>query len=545
MNKAIAMIKIVVILIFLTIYGPLLMAGENDTTSMTVVKVSRTALFLDSENAKWVSYGVALGAAGLLSALLLWNSHRFKTSIWMSHFLFAVSAAALLSFVLFAENLKSLTDLPGTYFGALIRFQLVLSAVMIFSLLKSSENKQMIGTLFSALVGAVLGASMLDFIWPIEAFVLASEIVLIGASLAIGARQYYLGSSKTLFFHLIVMLAMSYVALWLPDLKKISSEAFVYPLFAAVELFMLIAVASSLWCSVEEYNTDKIGRLKRDIYNAELRLHKQAQMVQLLQADCQRLEARLQEETKVHYQVEMQDNLKIKALEEMSQDIAQGMMAYLKEMDYGSHQIMNECKTPKARLHRIRAYAERSSLLANKVKDVMGFLQRTQDGDESQKVNASDLLQECLRICHDKIVRNGVELEIESYEKDLWLEGRLTLLAQGFLGLLYNALEAIESSDVRRVTIKLQRVQIEGAIWVQLAVSNSGSGIPTGIKSKVFHSKKRDGLGTHSLGLSMAFGVFESFGGNLTLDNEAVATTFVALLPLYRKGEDSSLRLAI
>ncbi len=55
----------------------------------------------------------------------------------------------------------------------------------------------------------------------------------------------------------------------------------------------------------------------------------------------------------------------------------------------------------------------------------------------------------------------------------------------------------------------------------------------------------REGLGAHSLGLSMAFGVFESLGGSLTLDTDAVATTFLARLPLYEKKDEYNLRLAV
>lgn len=509
----------------------------------TVLRAVAKSGALESPNLKGVCFGLVLGVAAMLVAAILWNASHLKRSVWLGHLLFVLTGAFSLSFVLFLENVKIYTDNPTFYFHFLIRFQLVLSSVVIFSLLNASGTKTKIGSIFSALLGGVLGASLLEFFWSIDTFLFINQMVLILASIALGGRQFLNESSKTLFFHLLIAVIMGFIVCWMPDLKRLASEA--YSFFAILELFVLAATAASLFTTIDDLTTDKFARLKREIYNAEQRLSKQQQIVQLLQADCQTLEEQLQQEAKFHRQDEMRDELKIKALEEMSQDIAHGMVTYLKELEYGCSQIMTETKSPKYRLHRIRAFAERSLLIATKVQDVMTFIQRNDEGEVGKLVNAGDLLKECLRLCHEKIVRSSVEIEIDSYDNELWLEGRVTLLAQGFLGLLYNALEATESSDVRRVTIRLCRIEAQGSKWVELAVSNSGAGIPTAIKAKVFHSRIREGLGVHSLGLSMAFGVFESFGGSLNLDNDAVATTFLARLPLYTKDEEFSLRLAV
>lgn len=156
-----------------------------------------------------------------------------------------------------------------------------------------------------------------------------------------------------------------------------------------------------------------------------------------------------------------------------------------------------------------------------------------------------DFLKECLYLCRHRFKKVGIEVEIQSFETDLWVKGRPALLAQGFLGLIYNALEATETADVRRVTLLLRRVEENDKSWVEFGISNSGPGIPTVIKAQAFHLKERDGLGIHSLGLAMAFGIFEHGGGSLTLDTEAVATTLLARLPLVQKNEESSLRLVI
>lgn len=509
----------------------------------TALKAMAKSAMTESPNLKGVCLGLVLGMAGFLMGLILWHAFRLKRSLWLSHLLFVFMGALSLCFLLFLDMIRLYSENPGFYFLFLIRFQLVLSLIVMFSLLRPSLAKQRIGSVFSALLGGVLGASLLEWFWPIDSFLFVNEMVLIGVSLLLGGRQFLVESSKTLFFHLLIVGAMGFIICWTPDLKKMTIES--YALFASLELLMLSATAASVFSSLDDITTDKLGYLKREIYASEMRLLKQQQLVQTLRTDCASLESQRQQEVKSHRQNELRDALKIKGLEEMSQDVAQGMISYLKELDYACHQIMNETKSPKYRLHRIRAFAERSSLIAAKVQEVMAFIQRQEESEAGKLVNAGDLLRECLRLCHEKVMRGGVEVEIDSYDNDLWLEGRVPILAQGFLGLLYNALEATETADIRRITIRLRRIIVEDHEWVELAISNSGAGIPTAIKAKVFHSRIREGLGAHSLGLSMAFGIFESCGGSLNLDTDAVATTFLARLPLYRRDKEFGLRLAI
>ncbi|RZA10841.1 MAG: hypothetical protein EOP10_34095, partial [Proteobacteria bacterium] len=294
-------------------------AGDSTALSRMTGLIS----ILEGESLKWTYFGVMIGAGGLLSGLLFWNASHLKTSVWISHIIFTGTALLSLCIALFIEPMLQYTELAETVFLCVVRLQLVMSSVMVFALLHDTHRKQAIGIIFSALLGGVLGASILEFVWPVSAFLLINVVVLIAATLILGVRQFKSSSSKALVFHLIITIGMAYIVLALPDLREVAGGS--YALFAFLQLFMLACMGAALCSSFIEFNTDRFGRLKRDYYLVETKLQKQQQLIQLLQTECQTLNEKIEADSEAHHQIEQRDHLKIKALEEMSQDIAQGM----------------------------------------------------------------------------------------------------------------------------------------------------------------------------------------------------------------------------
>ena len=103
-------------------------------------------------------------------------------------------------------------------------------------------------------------------------------------------------------------------------------------------------------------------------------------------------------------------------------------------------------------------------------------------------------------------------------------------MSQVILNLLNNAFDAIENKDEKWVEVQT----LQNKNWVEIRVSDCGHGIPKEIQDKIlqpFFTTKEVGKGT-GLGLSISKGIIESHGGDLTIDNEAKNTTFVARIPL-------------
>ncbi|RZA26987.1 MAG: hypothetical protein EOP10_01750 [Proteobacteria bacterium] len=500
---------------------------------------------------EWLAYGLSLGIFALFILGLIFGASTLKRSVWISQGLFVGAALGSLSWAFFESH--GATAMAQEIFVLLIRIQLILSTITTFNLTAHTTKKQNLGSIYSAFLGSVLCASLLSFVWPIGGLLYWSELALIASSLYLGAR--FLISQRenrfgenTLFFQLTTVLIMSGTYFFLPDLMKFDEASLFY--MAVATAAMMLTTGASAYSSSKERTFSIITRLQKDLFTSERRLAKQNQVASALQIEAQTLAEQLQKEYVTHRQDSIRDHLRIRALEESSQDIAHGLLAHLKELHDDCSLIINEARSPKYRMSIIRAYAERSHILSSRIQTAAGFLLASESAALTATasevlINTADFLKECLYLCSHRFKKVGIEIEIQSLETDLWVRGRPALLAQGFLGLIYNALEATETADVRRVTLILRKVEENDQPFVEFGISNSGPGIPTVIKAKAFHLKERDGLGIHSLGLSMAFGIFEHAGGSLNLDTEAVATTLLARIPLATKNEESSLRLVI
>jgi two-component system sensor kinase FixL len=109
-------------------------------------------------------------------------------------------------------------------------------------------------------------------------------------------------------------------------------------------------------------------------------------------------------------------------------------------------------------------------------------------------------------------------------------------LQQVVLNLLLNAMDALDDTPPARrlVTVRARPV---GAT-VEVAVSDTGPGIPADKLSRVFEpffTTKPTGLG---MGLAISRNIIEAHGGRLWADsNEAGGATFTLTLPVVEGGE--------
>ena len=105
-------------------------------------------------------------------------------------------------------------------------------------------------------------------------------------------------------------------------------------------------------------------------------------------------------------------------------------------------------------------------------------------------------------------------------------------LQQVLINLVVNALEATPAGG--RVVLRAQRTMRDGADGIQVAVADSGAGIPAEHVARVFEpffTTKAPGQGT-GLGLAICREIVRGHGGDITLDTSAGAgTTVTAWIP--------------
>jgi two-component system sensor kinase FixL len=107
-------------------------------------------------------------------------------------------------------------------------------------------------------------------------------------------------------------------------------------------------------------------------------------------------------------------------------------------------------------------------------------------------------------------------------------------LQQVLINLIFNANEAMshQSDKIRGLTLKSRRE--DGVI--QIAVADTGRGIPPGDEEKIFeryHTTKAEGLG---LGLSLSRAIMAAHGGHLWAENRPGGGAVLRLtLPVWKE----------
>jgi two-component system, LuxR family, sensor kinase FixL len=177
-------------------------------------------------------------------------------------------------------------------------------------------------------------------------------------------------------------------------------------------------------------------------------------------------------------------------------------------------------------LVRVSAQARRAGDVIHRLR---AFVRR--HAPDRRNRDANELIREILPL---------VEMDCRSHEVDLQLDLQADLLKvqvdgiqlqQVLLNLTRNAVEAMNACapDARRMVI---RSEARAGDEVQVAVSDSGPGVPEGMLEQLFEpffTTKPEGMG---LGLSLSRSIIEAHGGTLRYDSQpGTGSTFRIRLP--------------
>ncbi|RUM95767.1 histidine kinase [Pseudaminobacter arsenicus] len=153
---------------------------------------------------------------------------------------------------------------------------------------------------------------------------------------------------------------------------------------------------------------------------------------------------------------------------------------------------------------------------------------------EMQDVDLNHVVEEVLKFVSVQASASDVNLMQHLEPKPLKIRGDLIELQQVVLNLVMNGIEAIRDArqGSRRVTVGTAR--LNGAT-AQIAVSDSGSGIPSDRLGHVFdpfYTTKVHGMG---MGLSIARTIVEAHGGSIHVENQSGGgSIFRVRLPLVQ-----------
>ncbi|WHY91564.1 transporter substrate-binding domain-containing protein [Neobacillus cucumis] len=136
-----------------------------------------------------------------------------------------------------------------------------------------------------------------------------------------------------------------------------------------------------------------------------------------------------------------------------------------------------------------------------------------------------------LKVTMDK---NRIEFE-QCIEPDLVFHIDPQQIRQVLLNLLLNAVHAVEETDVRKITIFMEKEDSEKG---RIRIRDTGKGMEQGVLNHIFEpffTTKGKGVG---LGLTLSYNLIKENHGDIQVNSiPDKGTTFTILLPLYTKEE--------
>ena len=152
-------------------------------------------------------------------------------------------------------------------------------------------------------------------------------------------------------------------------------------------------------------------------------------------------------------------------------------------------------------------------------------------------LDVSEIAADMLRLVSADARRRGITLQSElTYALPL-IKADKVCLQQVILNLLVNAMDAMDQTEnsPRLLTVYTRH---EGNA-VEIAVSDTGGGIPADLMPKLFDAfftTKREGIG---LGLAIAHSIVDTHGGRIWAENTARGATFSFSLPIWCRDRKS------
>ena len=181
------------------------------------------------------------------------------------------------------------------------------------------------------------------------------------------------------------------------------------------------------------------------------------------------------------------------------------------------------------------------------VKQILAFAR--QSDEERKPIKVDTIVKEVMKLMRSTIP-TSIEIK-ENIESDSLIMGNPSQVHQLLMNLCTNAAQAMENAggilEVRLTDVELNErsalplLKLKSGNYMKITVSDTGHGIPQDILGSIFEpyfTTKGVGEGT-GMGLALAHGIVESYGGEITVESElGTGTVFSIYLPITKKLED-------
>tara|TARA_R110002167_G_scaffold23426_11_gene83145 strand:+ start:693 stop:3188 length:2496 start_codon:yes stop_codon:yes gene_type:complete len=242
---------------------------------------------------------------------------------------------------------------------------------------------------------------------------------------------------------------------------------------------------------------------------------------------------------------------KMQAIGQLAGGVAHDFNNVLTAIIGFSDLLLNSHKPSDPSFQDIMNIKQNANRAAGLVRQLLAFSRR--QTLRPQVLQLSDVMSE-VSVMLDRLLGEKVSLEVR-HGRDLWpVRADLNQFEQVIMNLAVNARDAMPEGGTVKVKTRnmsadeaaaLSRAEVPAAEFVLIEVSDTGTGMPVEVLSKVFEpffTTKDVGQGT-GLGLSTVYGIIKQTDGFIYVDSEVgKGTTFRIMLPRHveKEGEEQA-----
>lgn len=177
--------------------------------------------------------------------------------------------------------------------------------------------------------------------------------------------------------------------------------------------------------------------------------------------------------------------------------------------------------------------SEQALRAGNIIRRLREFVSR---GETTRKVeNLAELIEEASELALIGVKVDGISVKFAFHSTDALVLADKTQVQQVCINLVRNAVEAMQTSQRRELTITTAR---DGKDMIAVRVADTGSGITDEVRAQLFTpfvTTKSEGMG---VGLSICRGIIESHGGQIDVEpNPQGGASFFFTLPAVEEAE--------
>jgi len=253
-----------------------------------------------------------------------------------------------------------------------------------------------------------------------------------------------------------------------------------------------------------------------------------------------RAETQRQNEAKLALEQRLGQTEKLATIGQLAAEIAHEVGTPLNVIAGRARSIQRKSKDPDAVEKNAGIVAEQTARITRIIQRLLDFTRRKVGTPEQSAVNLNELALTTMELLAGQFSAAKVKTRLERAEGIPRVAGDRDRLQQVLINLMLNAVQAMPEGGKLQVETRVERRArpgLEGGAeqdFVQLAIIDTGIGIPAEIKDKIFDPfyTTKEGQGGTGLGLAVVSGIVKEHDGWIDVEDAADGgTAFRVYLP--------------